>query len=289
MDKSELMTVVFVGYDGYSDMWNDCISLYNRFWDDCPYRTIFVNNVKDVCFPNVDVIHAGKNAEWSQKVRLVVQEAKTQYICLLLEDFLVGERINTKRIDSTIRFIKKEGIRYYKLANMSRAVKNRDPHYKGKRFLHIIPESDEYGVSLQAAIWDRNYLLELLGEGNYNAWIFEFNRVKEAQGKPDRPNPGCVFDDRNILNLQHGVIQSKYLPGTIRYFKNIGINLNVEREVMSWPHYYKLRLISKGKYIIPKKMRNTVKKILEGIGMSFVSTIRNKTEYSSSEVKSNLK
>lgn len=274
MNSRDLMTVIFVGFDGYSDMWGDCMSLYHRFWKDCPYRTIFVNNEKEVSFGGVDVIHAGINAEWSMKVRLAVQEAQTPYICLLLEDFLVGEKINTKRIDSTVRFINQEKLKYYKLANMSRAVKNRNPYYKGKKFLHIIPESDEYGVSLQAAIWDKDYLLKLLGEGNYNAWIFEFNRVREAEGKPDIPNQGCVFDDRNILNLQHGVIQSKYLPGTIRYFKKKGINLNVEREIMSWPHYYKLRLISRGKYMIPKNMRNSIKRLLEKNGMKFVSTVR---------------
>ena len=287
MSKNEMMTIVFIGYDGYSDMWGDCMSLFSRFWKDCPYQMIFVNNEKEVSFKNVEVCHAGKNAEWSEKVRLAIQKAKTPYICLLLEDFLVGKKIDTALIESTLKFIEKENIRYYKLTNMSRAVKNRDPYYKGRKYLHIIPESDEYGVSLQAAIWKKSFLNDLLGEGNYNAWIFEFNRVKEAEGKKDIPNPGCVFDERNILNLQHGVIQSKYLPGTIRYFKRKGINLNVKREVMPWPNYLKLRMISKGKYIIPKRMRNSVKRLLERLGMRFVSTIRNNnaTEINTNEIK----
>lgn len=28
MNMDNKMTVVFIGFDGYSDMWHDCISLY---------------------------------------------------------------------------------------------------------------------------------------------------------------------------------------------------------------------------------------------------------------------
>ena len=268
------MTVVFIGYDGYSDLWDDCFMLYNRFWGDRPYRTLFVNNEKEVAYKNVEVFHAGAGAEWSRKVQLAVQQTTTPYICLLLEDFFVGETINTSLIQKTVDYIQVEKIRYYKLVNMSRAVKNHDPQYKDQKFLHIIPQSDEYGVSLQAAIWEKGFLTDCLGTDNYNAWKFEFDRVKEASGRPDTANPGCVFDERNVLNLQHGVVQSKYLPGTIHYFRKRGISLNVQREVMDYPHYYLLRFESKAKHMLPRPMRGKVKKILEILGMKFVSTIR---------------
>lgn len=272
----EKMTIAFIGFDVYADLWDDCIGLLHRFWDDCPYRVLFVNNEKDVEWDNVEVFHAGKDAEWSRKVQMAIENCRTSYLCLLLEDFLVGSTVDTDKVKRTVKFISDEKLRYFKLVNMSRAVKNRDPVYKGYRFLHIIPKSDEYGVSLQAAIWDKEYLAELLGKENYNAWIFEFNQVKAAEGQPDEPNPGCVFDDRNILNLQHGVIQSKYLPGTIRYFKKRGIELNVEREVMSYAQIQKYFLISWCKHLIPKKARTPVKKLLEKTGMKFVSTVRDK-------------
>lgn len=270
----ERMTIVFIGFDGYSDMWDDCMDLFHRFWKDCPYRVMLVNNSKEVSYEGIEVLHAGDDAEWSRKVQLAIKNVKTPYICLLLEDFLVGSRIHTKAVQKTLSFIIKHDIRYFKLVNMSRAVKNKDPLYEGYKFLHVIPESDEYGVSLQAAIWKVDYLTKLLGNENYNAWNFEFDRVKEAQNKTDDPKPGCVFDERNIFNLQHGVIQSKYIPGTIRYFRKKGIELNVEREVMSYLHYYKIRAISRGKYMIPKSFRKPTKKVFEKMGMKFVSTMR---------------
>ena len=272
------MTVVFIGFDGYKDVWNDCINLYHKYWPDNSFKTIFVNNELDIGYENVEVLHAGKDAEWSKKVNLAIENIDTPYICLLLEDFLFGDNVDNKTVEDTLDFIEKENIRYYKLVNMNRAVKNRDPLYKDIKYLHIIPKSDEYGISLQAAIWKKDYLKELLGDDNYNAWKFEFDRVKEADYRNNDPNPACIFDDRNILNLKHGVIQSKYLPNTIKYFKKKGINLNVEREVMSYFQYYKLRFISKSKYLMPKSLRKKVKHILEKFGMKFVSTERDNNE-----------
>ena len=271
---NEDLTIVFIGFDGYCDLWNDCFNLFNHFWQDCPYNILFVNNSKDVSFRNVKTLHAGEDAEWSRKVQIALQNCDTKYICLLLEDFFVGDTIDTKSVRKMMRFIKKEEILYYKLANMSRAVKNRDPQYKGYSFLHVIPESDEYGISLQAAIWERDFLKQKLGTENYNAWKFEFDRVKESDMKSHAQRVGCVFDDRNILNLKHGVVQSKYIPNTVAYFHKIGYKLNLQRECLSYFQYYKIQFSSLVKYMLPQNARGKVKRIAEKFGMKFVSTTR---------------
>ncbi|MGT2846760.1 hypothetical protein [Streptococcus massiliensis] len=274
--KREDLDIVFIGFDGYKDLWDDCMNLYNHFWEDRPYKTYFVNNVEEVAYEDVTVLHAGSDAEWSKKVQIALANTTAQYICLLLEDFFVGKKIDNKLIATTLELIRDNDLRYFKLTNMSRAVKNSDPLYKNYDYLHVIPESDDYGVSLQAAIWERSFLEELVGKENYNAWIFEFNQVKKAQGKSDKPLEGCVFDERNILNLKHGVVQGKYIPSTVAYFQELGMPLHIKREVLSEYQYLKIMMRSKVKFMLPKRMRKPVKKIAEKLGMKFVSTIRDK-------------
>ena len=270
------MSIVFIGFDGYSDVWDDCMNLFQHFWKNCPYPIFFVNNIKDVVYKNVKVLHAGSDAEWSKKVQLALDEIDTPYVCLLLEDFLIGSNIDSNLVQSTLSFIKENNIRYYKIVNNNRPVKNKDANYKGIKYLHEVPGNDEYGVSLQAAIWKKDYLEELLGTENYNAWTFEFNRVKEAAGKTKKPLSGIVVDDRNILNIKHGIMQSMYLPFTVKYFKKLGINLNIQRKIMSYPQYFRYWFIATGKELLPKSCRQVIKKILERFGMTFVSTIRDK-------------
>lgn len=272
--NTQEMSIVFIGFDGYYDLWDDCFSLFNAFWSDCPYEVLFVNNELDKTYSNVKTLHAGKDAEWSKKVQLALQSSSSEYICLLLEDFFVGKQINTSEVVEALCLIKNDNILYYKLANMSRAVKNHDPIYKNIKYLHIIPESDEYGISLQPAIWKRDFLEKKLGTENYNAWKFEFDRVEESDQDNDQAKKGCIFDERNILKLKHGVVQSKYIPVTVRYFKKINIDLTINREILTYRQYFSIQAQSFFKYMLPKRIRNPIKKVLEKMGMKFVSTVR---------------
>ena len=265
------LTVVFVGFDGYSDMWDDCFNLYNEFWPDCPYKTIFVNNEKKVEYNNIEVLNAGKDAEWSKKVQTALKEVRTNYVCLLIEDFFLGKKVNSLLIKEVLNIIKLENIKYYKITNMNRVFKNRDKKYKNYKHLHQIRNNDEYGISLQGAIWEKKYLQELVGKENYNAWEFEFNRVKETNLNSKGFRLGCVYDDRNILNIKHGVIQSKYLPDTVKYFKKINKPLKVNREILSQKSYFKLKMTMFFKAIIPIRFRGKAKNIGRKIGFKFVS------------------
>jgi len=143
------------------------------------------------------------------------------------------------------------------------------PHYKQYKYLYVIPENMEYGISLLPGIWEKGFLQTKLGTENYNAWKFECNRLSEEKGKSSRPLEGCVFDSRNILQIQHGVVQGKYLPETIQYFKKQGYSLNQSRRgVMS----FKENLLYKVKRLNwPSPVKNILKGILRLFGMKFVS------------------
>lgn len=275
-ENKPLMTVVIVSCDEYSDVWDNCVSLLKHFWPDCPYKILFVSQEKQHAWDGVENLSAGKNAEWSRRTLAALDACDTPYVCLLVEDFFAGAPISTAEVADTLNIMQKEQIGYFKITNFSRAVKNRDPQFKNYPFLRVIYQDDDYGISVQPAIWEKNYFKKLLGTENYNAWKFEFNRVRDAEKMPHIPHPNCVFDGRNILHIQHGLIQGKYLPGTVKYFEKLGLPLQIKRPVLSWPKYYRTRLISKAKYMVPKQWRKPVKKMLEKCGMKFVSTVRDK-------------
>ena len=270
------MTIIIISCDEYEDLWENHISLLKHFWPDCPYDIIFVNQEKKVSWPGIHVLNAGKGEEWSHRTLAALEHCKTPFVCLLVEDFFISAPIQTNLIEQTLELIQNYEIKYYKITNFSRAVKNHDPIFQKYPFLHVIFQDDDYGISVQPAIWEKNYLKKLLGTQNYNAWKFEFDRVKESFNKPHIPASGCIFDERNILHIKHGLIQGQYLPKTVKYFQKIGMPLIIKRPIMSWKNYYRTRLISKGKYFLPKSLRLPIKRLLEKCGMKFVSTIRDK-------------
>ena len=122
--KNTLMSILIIGYDGYSDLWNDCVLLLKRFWHDCPYDILFVNNSKTVSWDGVTTLHAGEDAEWSKKVQLGLSHIKTDYVCLLLEDFLVFSDISTATTNDLLGIMQHDSIDYIKLADLNNPRKN---------------------------------------------------------------------------------------------------------------------------------------------------------------------
>ncbi len=269
MTGKSALALVIIGYDGYEDVWEHYFELLDRFWPDNPYPVYLVNQEKRPSYKNVTVINCGADAEWSRKAQTAVEQIEADYICLLLEDFLAGQRIQTKEVEDTLEWIIKEQIRYYKLFTFS---KIRTPHYKGISYLRTIPENMDYGISLQASIWERTFLKETLGTQNYNAWVFEADRLEESQNASSNlAMQGCVYDSRNILQIQHGIVQSKYLPNTVKYFERIGYPLNTKtREIMRGKNYRLYRL-KKAAGNLPPSMKPMVKKVMKLFGMKFVS------------------
>lgn len=267
--KNSSMAILVIGFDGYSDLWDDYFGLLNKFWPNRKYPTFLSNNVLKPHYENVSVINCGHDAEWSRKVKLALEVIDNQYICLLLEDFFTGDVVINEEIDDAIEFISNNNVKYYKLNSFSKVNSSK---YKKYKYLHTIPGNLPYGVSLQPAIWEKRFLEELLGNENYNAWKFEYARVKESLNKTNFPLEGCVFDDRNILKIQHGVVQGQFLPPVVKYFEKRNYVLDTsKRKIMSTKDYVIYRLKINSKTIIPIIFQAPVKKVLKLFGLRFVS------------------
>ena len=267
--KDNELAIVIIGFDGYKDVWEHFFTLFHKFWPDNPYPVYLVNEQGELAFDGVTVIHCGADAQWSKKAYTACGQIESKYICLLLEDFFLGKEVSTKLIQETLEYIVKEQIRYYKLTTFS---KIKTESYKGNSHLFCIPENLDYGISLQAAIWDREFLKATVGPENYNAWTFEANQLKESKQRNSKELlAGCVFDNRNILNICHAIVQSKYLPAAITYFKKIGYQIDTTvRPQMKGKAYLVYRFKRLGGFV-PKSLKNGTKKVMRLFGMKFVS------------------
>jgi hypothetical protein len=263
------MAIVVVSYDGYSDLWDDFFYLLNKFWQDRPFPVYLVNNSKKPKYPNITVINCGEEAQWSTRSRIAIEQLQEKYICLLLEDYFIGSKIDTKLVIESLELMKRESLHYYKLNNFSKV---KTKLYKNTNHLQIISQNLKYGISLQAAIWERDYLLECIGSGDYNAWRFELDRINESLNTLNEPIEGCVYDNRNILNIYHGVAKGKFLPPAVKYFKKQNYYLNIaQRDIMSSSEYMSFWLKGIGNSILPEFSKKYFKKVMTKFGMKFLS------------------
>lgn len=215
----EKLAIVGTFFDGYYDIWEDFLELFERNWPDCPYNLYLVNDEKDLAFEkkyNVTVLHAGKNAEYSDRVQTALKNIEAEYYLLLLEDFFIGEKLDKNLLEPIIAFMEQKKAKYYRMP-LSEFV----PFAKKKTVEKIVPTM-EYTVSCQPSIWKKEFLKQCIGNDSYNAWVFEGIYTKSSVAHTDEFLEGCYIDYRNILCLWHGALQSKFLNRTFEHFQNQG-------------------------------------------------------------------
>lgn len=270
------VSVLVVGYDGYIDVWNHFFNLINIYWKDRP-KTYLATSELSPNYENVEVITAGKGAEWSKKAYIALEHIKTPYVILLLEDFFISDYVDNSVVKECIEMVRDDSIKFYQilvqLFNQSRI---EGKCYNGNKHIHIIPKDKKYCVNLQAAIWETNYLKTTIGKGNYNAWKFEINQLN-TQGINEK-RVEYLIDDRNILNITHAVVQSKYLRGAVKKMKHRGYCIDLsERKALSIKENFKYNLKLSMYGMIPKKMHSFAKKIGRLIKVDFVTDRMEKT------------
>ena len=235
------LTVLIVGFDGYVDVWNHDIELMNKFWRERP-RTILANSELNPHYENVEVINTGPNSEWSKKVQFALDKINTPYVMLLLEDFFITDYVDNDRLESVMKLIKEDGIKFYQISvQLIKQNWEKGRPYKNNKDIIIIPSDKKYGINLQAAIWEKKFLLNTVGTGNYNAWEFEVNQL--GADNYNRERVEFLIDRRNVLNITHTVVQSKYLRSAKKKLAKMGIKIpEEERKQLSKSDDFKYTL-----------------------------------------------
>lgn len=260
--------IVILSFDGYSDLWEYFFKFFNMYWPDCPYKLYLVTNNKDVDFNNVIVIKTGDEISWSNRTRIALSKISAKYVLLLLEDYFIGKEVSNHDFNKIVAKILLNKYRYYRL--------NRNPPPRGRIDKSInayeINENEEYGINLQPALWNKDFLINLLGNGNYSAWEFEINQLKKTYVLSKKHMEGCYVDNSNVFIIYNGVLKGKWIPGTLKYYRNQGSvidpgNRAVLKASEEWNHIVRTYIRNH----IPYWARKVIKKLMTQIGVKFVT------------------
>lgn len=253
------VAVVGVFYDGYMDLWEDFIILFERFWPDCPYEKYIVNQVAECEFGHsFKIIHAGNDAEYSKKIQTAIDSIGADYYLLLLDDFFIGKAVDSNKIREILEFMQTNDMKYCSmpLPEFKRSFKGKKINNQFRR----ISSKAEYTVSCQAAIWEKNFLKECVGNANYNAWVFEGVYSKSIKAHSSAFLSKCCANISNPLNLKHGALQGKIVPTTRKYFQTIGYEMHNNRETLSRRIYFSHQIKSFIKSLVPFAIQSKIKK-----------------------------
>ena len=261
------LAIVGIFFDGYYDIWEDFLELFNKNWPACPYPLYIVDGVKELDFSRdykVSVVHAGEDAEYSRKVQTALKEINADYYLLLLEDFFFERRIDADPLGDVLDSMEHNDVSYLRMTMPEFLVGQNTMKYKEDKksgFLYI-PESDEYTVTCQPSIWKKDFLSQCIGTENYNAWIFEgiysYSKYAHSKNFLDR----CRICLSNPLVLRHGAVQGKILPNVYADIRKSGYEFKNHRGVLDEEQYKKHLRKQKMKGLIPRSVQKLIKKVI---------------------------
>jgi hypothetical protein len=227
------LSIVVLSCDAYSDLWEQYFYFLDYYWNDKSYNTFLVNNLKHFTKDGVEVVNPG-NGNWSSRVRFALNKIDSPYVFITLDDYFMSDRVDDEEIDDILSLMQRENIDYYQLEISAKKDYYKWNKFKDYSYLYEIPKTRNYWVDTSVTIWKKDFLLELLGEGDYSAWKFELDRNKDAKYPERYKDKICLLDSRKLISISPMVVQGKFYPDSIKEMKKKGHNIITgNRQVMS--------------------------------------------------------
>jgi hypothetical protein len=208
--------------DAYSDLWGPLLTLFGRYWPDCPFPIYLGSNEGEIARPGVTMLPVGKDTDWSSHLRRQLQALPTTFVLLWLEDFFPRRPVPTRAVLECLAML--DGLEGHQLRLIARP--GPDLPVAGYPRIGRIQVGVPYRVSTQAAIWRRQTLLGLLRDGE-SVWQFEVAASRRSDALGDDGFYG-VWDA--VVTYDHHVVErGKWFRPEARRFGPMGIGCDFSR------------------------------------------------------------
>ncbi|MFM6956507.1 MAG: hypothetical protein ACKOX1_08170 [Ignavibacteria bacterium] len=225
-DNQGNCAVLIVSCDKYKDLWGPCITLFRRFWNDCPYPVYLLSNTVQADFPNVTSILTGDDLSWSDNLQFALHTIQSEYVLLYIEDLFLVNPVESQSIHSLIERCIYEQWNYLRL----------NPTPKGDILIdtHIseISPGSVYRSSVVFSVWRSETLQRILKSGE-SAWDFE-----EIGTERTDAFPLFFASNQELIPAYNTVIKGVWELDALKKIQSLGINPDLtSRRAMSMREY----------------------------------------------------
>ena len=239
--------VIVVSCDKYSDVWPYFFENFFSFWESCPFNIYLLNNKETYKKNNIINLSIGKDISWSSNLKKGLKKINKEYVILILDDLIINRKISIGKFYQIIEWVNNNSPNHLRL-HISTKPKFYD------RLVGKLPMKSPYKVSLMPAIWNRNFLLNILND-NESAWDFEVNGTKRVLN-----SKGFFSLYKSFIFYDNSIVKSKWQRKMID-------KLNIKRNsrpvmLINEQFIYNLKVLrSKVFNFLPNYLRIKLKKI----------------------------
>lgn len=248
----------------YKDIFDVYYQSYKKFASSIP---LVLSTNYDAKYDGIRIISSGDiNDSWVSRSIDALKQIDAKYILLSCDDmFLVGDLYDNE-IHHIVDVMDKYDIKFCRLKPRKKGVT-----VEGEDYLIYEYQTIPYAKNLQIGIFDRKYLIDVLGDGKLSAWDIEAKWLKESHFAENKPFEDVICVSRPILQVVHAVDKGKLYPSAVKAIKKIGIHIESDREIMSFKQEVRNNIQSKLGLLLPQKVRHGLKVLLAKLGVKYTS------------------
>jgi hypothetical protein len=169
------IAVLISSCDKYHDLWDPFFTLFFKYWPDCPYPVYLSANNLEYEHQGVKTINMGEDTDWSSGFRKTLEKISQPYVIVLMEDYLLTGPVDTAMVERLIEYMESKRAACLRIFPCP----GPDLPCADNQEIGEIRKGSAYRLSLQAAIWDKKILTELIRDGE-SAWELELNGTKRT-------------------------------------------------------------------------------------------------------------
>jgi hypothetical protein len=227
------LSILVLSCDKYSDIWRPFFQFLEKYWSDCPYTIYLGTNTKQFRTNGVIQLFSNEVSNWSDETKKIVSQIPEDYVLIILEDYFINGKVNTKEIEQLFQVMQTEYAGYLKLAAFPKKYNELWPYGVLTTHPHLgaIEKGARYRVCLQTAIWNKQTLLELLRSGE-SPWEFEIKASERSVERPEQfltvvPKPGVKIVHGPVPYYCTALSAGKWMRGAIELCKKEGITIDL--------------------------------------------------------------
>ena len=218
MEIKDLCTVLVSSFDGFSDCWGFFVYAFQKYWKNCPWKVVLMTTGKTPSFPGIEICCLDKDNGWASNMKAASARITTPYILYMQEDYWLEAPVNTEKLTNVLQTMIQRDYGYVRVSPIPPA----DGATDSATGLGRSTPSNCYRVCLQAAIWKKEFLEQLLFDGE-SGWDFEYHGAARSAALPEL----CFVTRDNLLPYGTGtaIRKGRWTRSAIRFAKRENMEL----------------------------------------------------------------
>lgn len=218
--KNKDCTILLCSCDSYTDCWEPFFKLLMKYWPNCPYQIILNTESVEYQYEGLDIKcqqkFAEKDVPYGERMIAHIQEIKTPFTLVMMDDFFIRESVDEKKIQEVIKWLKEDD----RAVVFSFQAIDDEMNAPSEKYFGYAkrPVFGEYKFNFQAAVWKTDYLLKSW-KRHETPW--EWETIANFRSFTDKYDFYCLIDDKNapinygFCNSGMGVFRGKWVEESV--------------------------------------------------------------------------